>query len=294
MAFDADRLKAALLNSRLQRNDPALYQVIYQLISAIAGTQKDVTTISGGSSSTNITNETTNIFQIVEGEGGSGESSDIIPGPQGIKGDTGATGSTGPSGLIGGIIAEDGIDGIDALPIVGPQGNPGSTGSQGPIGVSLFPNDGEDGESGAIIQLITKLTDEAGLIFCHVGYSNDSGDTITMQNDGQEYYLDVYKAGGGQWIEFPISLEAGTYSLILFYYKSQNASKIDIAVDGTTVVSGFDAYAVGFTPHQQNKWTGLSVLTTGLHTIRLTANGKNAASSDYHMGLFHLLFWRTA
>lgn len=151
MAFDTSRLYSTLLTSRLQQDNPALYQVIYQLIGAIFSAQQSITALGGV---VNNNSSTTNIQQIVQilggGDGGDAGESLVVPGPQGIQGNTGATGATGPSGLIGGIIAEDGIDGIDALPIIGPQGNPGTTGAQGPLGVSLFPLDGEDGETGYI------------------------------------------------------------------------------------------------------------------------------------------------
>lgn len=58
MAFDPSRLYAQLLNTGLQTKDNALYQVIYQLIGAVAelraGTTAGTST-GGGSSSTGLT-----------------------------------------------------------------------------------------------------------------------------------------------------------------------------------------------------------------------------------------------
>jgi len=130
-------------------------------------------------------------------------------------------------------------------------------------------------------------------VFCHTGWKTDSGDSITVNTDNNEYYIDVYKAGGGQWIEWYIWIKEGTYSLTLFYYQSSNATKIDIALDGTNIVSAFDCYIGAFNPHIKTIQTGIVVSTAGTHTVRFTSNGKNASSTDYHMGLFHFLFQRT-
>ena len=128
---------------------------------------------------------------------------------------------------------------------------------------------------------------------CHSGWKADSGDTITFNSSSNENYIDVYKSGGGQWIEYFVFLKSGTYSLTLYYYQSSNAAKMDIACDGTNLTTGFDMYVGAFNPHTKNIFTGLTIATSGSHVIRFTSNGKNASSTDYHMGLFHFLFQRT-
>lgn len=150
-AFDANRLYSALQTSGLQSSNPPLHQVIYQLIRGLVAAQDGINSSGSGSASTTI-NEINNIFQITSGDsnGGDGESL-VVPGLQGIQGVPGSAGATGPQGGVIGIIYESPEESYQYPPIIGPQGNSGNTGStgaQGPIGISLFPNDGEDGEPG--------------------------------------------------------------------------------------------------------------------------------------------------
>lgn len=131
-------------------------------------------------------------------------------------------------------------------------------------------------------------------IFAHLGWAIDSGDaTITIQNDGNEYYLNVYKASSGQWIQFNVACASGTYNLDLFYYKAPNAPIVDISIDGTVVVNDFDMYGGSYLPHQKNTTTGITIPTDGNHTVRVTSVGKNGSSSGYGFGLFHILLNRT-
>ena len=140
--FDSKRLYSALLNSGLQVKDPALYQVIYQLIGALVGTQNSINSgfVGGGSSSSTVS-EITNIFQIISGTRTESSSPNrVVPGPQGAKGDTGAAGATGatlPGPL--GIIKHYTEMYPRYTPIVGNQGNPGTTGAQGPMGAVITP-----------------------------------------------------------------------------------------------------------------------------------------------------------
>ncbi len=145
--FDANRLYATLRTTGLDSKDPPLYQVIYQLIRAMAGTQSAVASGSGSSSSSsNITN-INQTLQILGGDGGDGDSMSI-PGPPGVAGSAGAT---GPSGGLLAFIYEEPEDIFQYPPIVGSQGNPGSTGAAGGLGTSII-SDGDYYEE-TLIQL---------------------------------------------------------------------------------------------------------------------------------------------
>jgi Collagen triple helix repeat (20 copies) len=104
--YDPTRLYSALLNTGLQQKNNPLYQVIYDLIGAVAGINKQAnTTASGGNPGP----------QGIQGKMG-------LPGVDGIDGEDapviqGATGATGSQGSQGfqGIPGLDGSDGDDSV-----------------------------------------------------------------------------------------------------------------------------------------------------------------------------------
>jgi hypothetical protein len=127
--YDISRLLSTLNSTRLQQENNALYQVIFQLIKGFSDLQGSV---GSGSISNDIT-EINQIFQISYGsrEGG-GSNRPPIPGPQGIQGNAGLNGASLPGPL--GIIKHYVESYPKYIPILGNQGNPGTTGAQGPIG----------------------------------------------------------------------------------------------------------------------------------------------------------------
>jgi hypothetical protein len=179
------RLKSQLLNSGLQSKNQALYQVINQLIDAVADNATTTQSITGGSGggggsgisgATVITedNETAtfpNSRELRAGAGiniqytpnnvvvihtalpfnmggDEGEGVDGPPGPQGPPGSIGPVGPTGASALAF-FYGYDGEDGVDGLPgITGPAGSIGQQGGVGPPGLPGIDGiDGEDGDT---------------------------------------------------------------------------------------------------------------------------------------------------
>ena len=93
----------------------------------------------------------------------------------------------------------------------------------------------------------------------------------------------AYSTADADWIEWTKTLAAGTYSLELWYYTWDQAGIIDIAVDGS-VEGSLDTYAAtAQSPHNGATVTGIAVVGDGLHTVRFTTNGKNAASTGYYI-----------
>lgn len=171
------RLKAQLLTSGLQQRNSALYQVINQLIDAVADNATTTATVTGNNGIAGATYITTgpeaailpNSRQLIAGAGiqfndsptgrrvistaipllfdsSDGEGNDGPPGPQGPAGVAGPVGPTGATS-ISFFYGYDGEDGVDGLPgLNGPQG---FTGAQGGIGPPGLPGvDGFDGEDG--------------------------------------------------------------------------------------------------------------------------------------------------
>ncbi|MBA7569578.1 hypothetical protein ES708_11319 [subsurface metagenome] len=94
-------------------------------------------------------------------------------------------------------------------------------------------------------------------------------------------------------IRFKVYLEAGTYSLSLFYQKEANFGICDIDIDEDEVAT-VDMYAVSALANQLHTETGIVVATTGIKTITCRVDGKHASSTGYTVRISALTFWRTA
>ena len=170
---DLSRLKAQLLISGLQKEKPALFQVIDQLIRSVEAIQLNltaaITTISGGT--TNVIN---NLVSLNLAEDSVAEDPLIIPGLRGLQGEVGPPGSVlfledsidpdvigpikgepgnpGPIGATGQpgppIVIEDWVEPDFFPPMQGPSGNPGPTGATGALGPVFLVEDGLQGEDG--------------------------------------------------------------------------------------------------------------------------------------------------
>lgn len=132
MAFDVNRLYAQLNITGLQQKEPALYQVILQLIRALSDTIISVGAISGSVTNNITTDGNTIINQILFGSDDGGDGGLVIPGERGPAGTNGTTGAQGAIGPV--VFIEDGIDGLDGqnIPQPGAQGIQGNTGPTGP------------------------------------------------------------------------------------------------------------------------------------------------------------------
>ena len=82
------------------------------------------------------------------------------------------------------------------------------------------------------------------------------------------------------YVEWQAVTAAGTYTLTLLYVTWLGAGKIQMSIDGSSVGTLTDCYTVGQVNNNVLTATGIA-LTEGVHTIRVTSNGKNASSSGY-------------
>lgn len=96
----------------------------------------------------------------------------------------------------------------------------------------------------------------------------------------------------GHWIEWSNIPLGGTYTIGCAVQQTNGAPKYQVSVDGVDVGSLQDAYAGSNTAVVQTS-TGISI-TAGLHTVRVTINGKNASSSGYGLRLASIAFSRTS
>jgi len=90
-------------------------------------------------------------------------------------------------------------------------------------------------------------------------------------------------------------LRAGTYTFSLAYTKNNANGIFDLYVDSTKKnTTSLDCYALS--PIYNNQWnvTGITITTSGWHTFKVLANGKNVSSLGYRFNGSACMIWRTA
>jgi len=85
-------------------------------------------------------------------------------------------------------------------------------------------------------------------------------------------------------------LAAGTYTLNVLGVSGPLRAKLDIALDGLTIVSGQDWYAAALTHEVIKSTAGVVVPYSGWHTVKLTTNGRNALATGWVMSLTYVEF----
>ena len=95
-------------------------------------------------------------------------------------------------------------------------------------------------------------------------------------------------------VSFTLYLPKGVYTLYGNFIKGTNCGLLDISLDGVKIVSLTDLYAAAASYTYILTDTAIAVSNSGLHTLLIAVNGKNAASSDYKIGFTSLSFVRTA
>ncbi len=215
-------------------------------------------------------------------------------GPTGPKGDAGATGAKGDKG-------DPGAAGADGAP-----GAPGATGAQGETGPAGATGDkgdpGEKGDPGA-----------AGA----KGDKGDKGDTgpagsaaayppivdiNPILRPSRSNLWDRVQINGNSWfngyrssfpngsdasyLEWDIPLQAGTWTIDVVYVKSHDAGILSLSLGGSALAPEIDAFrpaADGIDYNQVATFTGVTVATTGIHSLRIRTASKNPLS-DGHLG----------
>lgn len=113
----------------------------------------------------------------------------------------------------------------------------------------------------------------------------------TYHDTAQNYAFFVQQSPAANLNAFEIKfvLDAGTYTFSVLGLTANSRGLIDWAIDGANVVTGQDWYAGGLT-YNVVKTATVTVLTSGVHTLRGTVNGKNASSTDYQMLITKMWF----
>jgi len=88
-----------------------------------------------------------------------------------------------------------------------------------------------------------------------------------------------------------VAMDAGTYTCLLLCNKTSNAGIIKIYA-GAELLGSFDAY--GAANDSIMTVTGSTIAASGLKTIKIKVDGKNASSSGYNAAVAAIVLLRTA
>lgn len=84
------------------------------------------------------------------------------------------------------------------------------------------------------------------------------------------------------YVEWTVTLAAGTYTLNLWHAKSPDSGIASISIDGAAALATKpDMYAAAPSVNTLVAITGIPFLTAGRHTVRFTGATKHASSSAY-------------
>jgi hypothetical protein len=111
-----------------------------------------------------------------------------------------------------------------------------------------------------------------------------AGATTTVQNDANTsggHWISLDANSVGDSVDFTLpSVPAGTYSVQMKYKTNNNRGILSLAIDGTTLSGTVDQYAATST-YPTHTFGTVTFNSAGNHTVRLTATGKNTASSNF-------------
>ena len=92
---------------------------------------------------------------------------------------------------------------------------------------------------------------------------------------------------------FNVFLGKGTYTLQMLCKLDSSYGILDVDIDGVEVAT-HDLYAAAPARNAIRETLGITITKPGIKSIRLRADGKNVASSNYIVTLSCILFQRTA
>lgn len=217
-------------------------------------------------------------------------------GPAGPKGDQGPAGLAGPAGADGvtgaaGLGGADGVDGqtgpagpagpAGPTGSVGPEGPAGSTGATGATGATGPA--GPQGPTGGVVY--PALLDVNPVPQPTASHLWDNV-FVSMNSWNNAYRRSFPDGDSSSYLEWRIPIGAGTWDLAVTYVSSPDAAIMRFLLDGAPIgtVDGYDASTTFNVPSVIHDVT---VASSGLHTLRVQTDDKNAASTGY----FGYLVW---
>lgn len=96
----------------------------------------------------------------------------------------------------------------------------------------------------------------------------------------------------GCYVTWDVPMAAGTWTITYIGLKDNNAGIITPSLDGVDL-STLDMYSGSNVENFVNQWTGISVATTGIKTLKLRTDSKNASSGNYNIDTIWITLTRT-
>lgn len=129
-------------------------------------------------------------------------------------------------------------------------------------------------------------------------YGAKSGDWAPSTPGSVTILENFTNAGGagpadGQYLTWKLHLSAGTYTLRVIHGKDTNFGIADFYIDATEVAS-IDMYGAAATYMNVNNTTGIAVADSGVKTVKLLIDGKNASSAGFRIDANIIYLIRTA
>jgi hypothetical protein len=120
-----------------------------------------------------------------------------------------------------------------------------------------------------------------------------TGAVASVQNDTNSsngHWVQLAATAAGPTIDYAIpSLAAGTYQVQMEWKGNTSRGILSLAVDGTTLGSTLDQYSAAQT-YPTTTFGTVTFSSAGTHTVRLTATGKNSASSNFYLSADRFIF----
>ena len=155
--------------------------------------------------------------------------------------------------------------------------------------------------NGKLDSWITGTTGDAGeghiSIFPRLYVSTTAGDWVYMSSTlplGGYFYNSAHNDADD--LTYRVFLAAGTYSMQLWYYASNNRGILKADIGGGTLAS-FDMYAASDNSDAVLTVNNISIGSSGVYTLTLKVDGKRVgppASTDYYAAIYLLNIYRTA
>ena len=123
------------------------------------------------------------------------------------------------------------------------------------------------------------------------GVTYTRSQSSTILGGGVAGQSNAANADDGDYMEWDVLVDAGTYRIDLFIITATDRAIHDVLIDGSSIGTT-DGYSAGTVRNVVASFTGVA-LAAGHHTVRVAANGKNASSTDYFISPQSLTLTRT-
>jgi hypothetical protein len=128
-------------------------------------------------------------------------------------------------------------------------------------------------------------------VFNPSAIDNTSGTWAMVSSSNELWYSAGSGSTTGGYLEWPITVDSGTYALMAITSFGNNRAIITIKLDGSSLGT-IDMYAASTTP-TLSRLTSIAIATAGRKTLRVEITGKNASSSAYSCLITRLALTRT-